>query len=207
MDNLNSFTFVPPSDPSILQVPELVEPPLDSKGNPVDSNTLRKIEYARFMRANFSPPTMLDSNFMINQDYFRPSRQAIKEALSLSRAKKWTEDHTKKLAAGIEKYGIGNWSAIVKEFLPGQNPHVLKMKAARLIGRQSLREYKGWRGNYDDIMAEKEFNFKIGFELGAWKSGYLVFDDDGAVASKLKQLRPNGPISPISADGIRRTRK
>lgn len=59
------------------------------------------------------------------------------------------------------------------------------MKCIRLIGRQNLQLYRGWKGNADDIAREYERNKEIGLKYGTWKQGVLVYDDDGLVEKEL----------------------
>lgn len=47
----------------------------------------------------------------------------------------------------------------------------------RLIGRQNLSEYKGWKGNEKDIMEEYELNRATGLRTNCWRGGLLVSAD------------------------------
>lgn len=57
----------------------------------------------------------------------------------------------------------------------------------RLMGRQNLQEYKFWKGNENEIAKEYEWNKALGLRLGCWKTGVLVYDDDGKVAHEIAQ--------------------
>lgn len=46
----------------------------------------------------------------------------------------------------------------------------------------NLQEYKFWRGGAEEIAKEYEWNKALGLKLDCWKSGVLVYDDDGKVA-------------------------
>ena len=48
---------------------------------------------------------------------------------------------------GIEKHGVGQWRDIGAEFLPRWDDTTLRLKAARLLGSQSLARYMRWRGD------------------------------------------------------------
>lgn len=83
----------------------------------------------------------------------------------------------------------------------------LRVKTARLMGRQSLVRYKNWKGDATAIAAEYDIpiscycyllrltlryryakNKELGLKLGSWKSGQLVADDGGEVEQALKEL-------------------
>eukprot|EP00029_Vermamoeba_vermiformis_P004029 TRINITY_DN14559_c0_g1_i1.p1 TRINITY_DN14559_c0_g1~~TRINITY_DN14559_c0_g1_i1.p1 ORF type:complete len:250 (+),score=65.75 TRINITY_DN14559_c0_g1_i1:174-923(+) len=105
--------------------------------------------------------------------------------------RKWGELERDYLARGIEKFGIGEWDKIVKEFLPQWAPTELRAKTQRLLGRQSLVEYiaEKWKGTKEDIEMEFERNKEIGTMLAHWKGGMLINDDQGRV-KKLLQTHP-----------------
>ena len=48
---------------------------------------------------------------------------------------------------GLERFGVGKWSEIAAELLPRWDDQTLRVKAARLLGSQSLARYVGWKGN------------------------------------------------------------
>jgi hypothetical protein len=57
----------------------------------------------------------------------------------------------------------------------------LRIKAARLMGSQSLARYPGWKGNRAAVEAEQRRNKALGDATGCWKSGVLV---------EVRHLRP-----------------
>jgi hypothetical protein len=59
------------------------------------------------------------------------------------------------------------------------------------MGRQSLEQYRGWKGNEQAIKQEYQRNFEIGKELNCWKSGMLVADDQGKVLQRLQETSGN----------------
>ena len=48
---------------------------------------------------------------------------------------------------GLEKYGVGKWRDISEKLLPRWDDQALRLKAARLLGAQSLARYIGWQGS------------------------------------------------------------
>lgn len=48
---------------------------------------------------------------------------------------------------GLEKHGVGKWGEICAELLPRWDEQAVRVKAARLMGSQSLARYVGWKGN------------------------------------------------------------
>ncbi|ORZ26026.1 hypothetical protein BCR42DRAFT_316554 [Absidia repens] len=116
----------------------------------------------------------------LNQEYFHPPKGYKPED-----ARKWTETEKQLLIKGIEEHGIGNFGLISKESLPKWSTNDLRVKCIRLIGRQNLQLYRGWKGNADDITREYERNKEIGLKYGTWKQGVLVYDDDGMVEKEL----------------------
>ncbi|KAI9307934.1 hypothetical protein BJ944DRAFT_237448 [Cunninghamella echinulata] len=128
---------------------------------------------------------MIKADGTLNQDYFRPTKGDIVEA------RKWTEVEKQLLIDGIEKHGIGHFGEISKESLPKWSTNDLRVKCIRLIGRQNLQLYRGWKGNADDIAREYEKNKQVGLKYGTWKQGVLVYDDDGKVEKELIAMHAN----------------
>ncbi len=112
--------------------------------------------------------------------YFKPP-----ENLPGLGPKKWGDKERELLIEGISKYGIGCWHQIRTDLLPDWDEPELRVKAARLLGRQSLVLYKGWKGGESEIQAEYEKNKEIGMRLNAWKGSVLVADDNGLVEKEL----------------------
>jgi hypothetical protein len=46
----------------------------------------------------------------------------------------------------LEKHGVGKWADISADLLPRWDEQSLRIKAARLLGSQSLARYVGWKG-------------------------------------------------------------
>ncbi|KAI9209820.1 uncharacterized protein BJ171DRAFT_594835 [Polychytrium aggregatum] len=128
---------------------------------------------------------IIDDDGFLNQDYFRPPKGALLAAPSTN---KWTEKERALLIQGIEKYGIGHFREISEELLPNWQPNDLRIKTMRLMGRQNLQLYQGWRGGEPDIKLEHKKNRELGERLNAWKGGTLVYDDEGAVQRALEEM-------------------
>jgi len=64
----------------------------------------------------------------------------------------------------------------------------------RLVGRQNLQRYKGWKGDEAAIQKEYEKNYALGMKYNAWKSGVLVADDEGHVENALNQLETTNGV-------------
>ncbi|KAL6064464.1 HTH myb-type domain-containing protein [Balamuthia mandrillaris] len=137
-----------------------------------------KQEWARQMRLLFTPKDMITEDGYLKEDYFKPKKTKIV-------LKRWTAKERRLLLEGVEKYGIGEWAKIKEESLPEWSVLELRVKMSRLIGRQSLVQYKGWKGTEEDVRAEHEKNKALGLELGCWKGGVLVNDDGGQVLRAL----------------------
>eukprot|EP01103_Thecamoeba_quadrilineata_P020322 TRINITY_DN865_c0_g1_i1.p1 TRINITY_DN865_c0_g1~~TRINITY_DN865_c0_g1_i1.p1 ORF type:complete len:404 (-),score=108.82 TRINITY_DN865_c0_g1_i1:168-1325(-) len=139
-------------------------------------------DWSRKLRLKFTVPEMLTEEGTINHEYFKPKRTHLRFA------RKWGDKEKELLITGIQKFGVGSWSAIRNEFLPAWEETELRLKSARLIGRQSLQAYKGWKGDHEAIAAEYQRNYTIGMKFpSAWKGGVLVADDGGVVADLIRQ--------------------
>ncbi|RKP10155.1 hypothetical protein THASP1DRAFT_8833, partial [Thamnocephalis sphaerospora] len=113
----------------------------------------------------------------LNQAYFRPDPALFQPTTE----RRWTDKERQLLIQGIGKHGIGHFREISEELLPAWSTNDLRVKCIRLIGRQNLQLYRDWRGDAAAIQREYERNRDIGLKLNAWKSGALVYDDDGKV--------------------------
>eukprot|EP01102_Stenamoeba_stenopodia_P013368 TRINITY_DN4327_c0_g1_i2.p1 TRINITY_DN4327_c0_g1~~TRINITY_DN4327_c0_g1_i2.p1 ORF type:complete len:141 (-),score=36.11 TRINITY_DN4327_c0_g1_i2:382-768(-) len=68
-------------------------------------------QWALKLRQKFTPKEMLKEDGTINHDWFKPKAIRIK-------VRKWGGKERELLVKGIEKHGIGNWTAIRQESLP-----------------------------------------------------------------------------------------
>ncbi|KAJ2612789.1 hypothetical protein H4S08_002540 [Coemansia sp. RSA 1365] len=155
----------------------------------------QKQEWIRTMRQQFSrrpefPETheMIDDEGALNQEYFQPPKDAHPSV-----ERKWGDEEKRKLLEGIEKYGIGHFREISESLLPKWSPNDLRMKSIRVVGRQNLQLYKGWRGNIAAVQREYERNKEIGLRFGTWKGGALVYDDDGHVLKAIEKSNRENP--------------
>lgn len=75
----------------------------------------------------------------------------------------------------------------------------LRIKASRLIGRQNLKPYAGWKADADMVSAEWQRNKSIAdrvkAETGAerWKGNVLVVDDEGVIAAAIAESEARQP--------------
>lgn len=79
-------------------------------------------------------------------------------------------------------------SQIATTLLPRWDETALRIKAARLLGTQSLSRYPGWKGDRCAVAREAARNRRIGEAAGCWKGGVLVDDGSGAVPAALAAL-------------------
>lgn len=72
----------------------------------------------------------------------------------------------------------------------------MRVKASRLIGRQNLKAYVGWKANAEMMAVERVRNKKIADATGRWKGSVLVADDDGVVEAAIKKSETEQPRAP-----------
>lgn len=58
-----------------------------------------------------------------------------------------TNRHATASSQGLEQFGVGQWREISDALLPQWDETSLRIKAARLMGSQSLARYVGWKGD------------------------------------------------------------
>lgn len=75
---------------------------------------------------------------------------------------------------GLEEYGVGKWREISERYLPKWDDQSLRVKAARLLGSQSLARYVGWKGGCCGC----GFGFGFGLMFG-WGGGCAPFRVSG----------------------------
>eukprot|EP01091_Cochliopodium_minus_P010674 TRINITY_DN287_c2_g1_i1.p1 TRINITY_DN287_c2_g1~~TRINITY_DN287_c2_g1_i1.p1 ORF type:complete len:166 (-),score=47.95 TRINITY_DN287_c2_g1_i1:153-650(-) len=140
-----------------------------------------KIEWTRSLRLKFTPKEMLTEEGFLDQEFFRPKLDKIS-------VRTWSDKEKEKLYDGILRYGIGNWKDIISNCgLQEWTGPELSAKTKRIIGRQSIQSYTNWKGDKDQIAKEYNKNKEIGMQLGCWKGGVLVNDEEGKVAEALKK--------------------
>lgn len=188
----------------------------------MDAVRLEKIQWSNQMRQQFSPEGMCNEDGSINQDFFKPKRIIIqltedkkwgepeKEALYKVRSRCNEEKRSPQLPQhppadapypsnqplpqGLEAYGVGKWREIITEYpeLRRYDEQFIRIKAARLLGTQSLARHIGWKGNKAAVDAEREKHRQLGERLGCWKGGVLVEDNQGSVAKALAEAAAGG---------------
>lgn len=84
---------------------------------------------------------------------------------------------------------MGKWREIISEHpeLKRYDEQFMRIKAARLLGTQSLARHVGWKGDRAAVAAEREKHRLLGEKLGCWKAGVLVEDNQGSVAKALAE--------------------
>jgi hypothetical protein len=78
----------------------------------------------------------------LNQAYFQSSDLMFEEPKRI-----WNDECKRLLLKGIKENGIGQFRKISTDLLPDWTPQELRQKTMRLMGRQNLQLYKGWKGN------------------------------------------------------------
>ncbi|CAL8462744.1 g2277 [Coccomyxa elongata] len=141
-----------------------------------------RIQWVKDLRRILSPPDMIAEDGSVNQEFFKPKKVVLVDD------KKWGSAERDLLYQGLEKYGVGKWGDICAELLPRWDEQAVRVKAARLLGSQSLARYVGWKGNREAVEAEYSKNKELGERIGCWKGGVLVEDDDGSVRKALQDL-------------------
>lgn len=146
-----------------------------------------KRERARRLRVALCKREMLlGDTGNLNPEYFKAALHADGDE-----ARAWGDNERLLLLRGLEQHGVGAWSAIQTALLPSWKNNELRVKASRLIGRQNLKAYAGWRANAAMLDVERERNKAIADRLRAetgierWKGNVLVADDDGLVAAAI----------------------
>jgi hypothetical protein len=143
-------------------------------------------ERARKLRVALCKPEMLlgDSG-NLNPEYFKAALHQEGEGRA------WGEDERALLLRGIETLGCGAWGPIQNTLLPAWKNSELRIKAARLLGRQNIKAYNGWKASAAMLDVERERNKAIADRIKAetgqdrWKNNVLVADDDGLVAAAI----------------------
>ncbi|KAJ1660525.1 hypothetical protein IWQ61_000573 [Dispira simplex] len=168
------------------------------KNTPCDLTSLYKSkkEWVKQMRLQFSvrpefeiTQNIIHSDGSLNQDYFRPPKDAPRPGQEPVR--KWTDRERALLIEGIGLYGIGHFREISEKFLPAWSTNDLRIKCIRLIGRQNLQLYRDWKGTEEDIQREYQRNKEIGMRFNMWKGSCLVYDDDGHVLKAILATEPS----------------
>jgi len=171
--------------------PAGVSNPEDGSLNQVGERSIRHEEEAEAARSHthvrtHSRPTRPPARPVTNQEFFKPKRIIIQ--LNDPNKKKWGDAERAALLAGIEKHGIGKWREIIGDSgdLTRYDETTVRVKASKLMGTQSLARHVGWKGDQAAVEREYAKHKRIGEATGCWKSGYLVENEEGAVAKALE---------------------
>ncbi|CBK24541.2 uncharacterized protein [Blastocystis hominis] len=120
-------------------------------------------EWRKEMRKTFCKKDMIDEEGNLVKEYFH-----------LKKLKTWTLAEEKLLIEGIQKYGVGEWERIRRDFLSDWITEDIRLKACRLFGIQRIELYNGFKGSLDEINVEYEKNKKIGMKEGLWVGNVLI---------------------------------
>jgi len=69
---------------------------------------------------------------------------------------------------GLETFGVGRWREISAQLLPSWDEGQVRVRAAKLLGSQSLKRYEGWSGDRQAVQAEFMKNRAIGEATSCW---------------------------------------
>eukprot|EP00127_Corallochytrium_limacisporum_P001919 Clim_evm74s88 gene=Clim_evmTU74s88 len=174
---------------SVPQIPMKPMPDVESPEEEalLTEEDLKKRAWVKQMRLKFSvrPLKMPETKYICDEE----GRLNLEYWVSRHKkevARKWTDKEKNLLMKGIREYGIGNWPPITERYLELWSSNDLRVKTIRLIGRQNLQLYKGWKGDENMIAKEYTYNKEVGERYNCWKGGVLVTDDDGKVEAALR---------------------
>lgn len=109
--------------------------------------------------------------------YFQPKAASNKNT-------QWNDENVAKLVAGIQQFGVGEWEKIQAHYFKGWDEMDLRMKTCRLLGRQDLRKYHGWKGDRAAMELEYEKNRSEGTSKGLWKFGVFLNEEFGLLVEE-----------------------
>ena len=89
----------------------------------------------------------------------------------------WSEKEHQLLLEGIAEHGIGHWCDIRRAKLREWDEVEIRLKAARLLGKQDLSEYKDQRLSAEQIANEHAQNKAAGEAAGNWVAGVVVSEN------------------------------
>lgn len=61
--------------------------------------------------------------------------------------RRWGTAESELLLQGLERHGVGRWREISATLLPAWEEQQLRVRAARLLGSQSLARYVAWKAD------------------------------------------------------------
>ena len=129
----------------------------------------RDEKWVKHMRTKLCPPEMVDQDGNFEEVYFKPRMRNNME---------WTEKEEKLLIEGVVEFGVGQWMQIRRSKLREWDEVEIRLKCARLMGRQDLSSYQDWKGDASDMEKERELNkTKAENGEGLFIAGCLVEED------------------------------
>ena len=147
--------------------------------------------WAAAVRRGVSPAGSVGPGGELLQAFFRPKKVLVQVAGS---ERRWGEEERARLAMGLERHGVGAWTAIRADFLENWGEQDLRVKTCRALGVQNLQRLQGWRGSVVEQAAVHEQHRTLGQALGCWKNGTLVENFEGAAARGLRDLQAKGEL-------------
>eukprot|EP01023_Acetabularia_acetabulum_P038080 TRINITY_DN363_c0_g2_i1.p3 TRINITY_DN363_c0_g2~~TRINITY_DN363_c0_g2_i1.p3 ORF type:complete len:154 (-),score=19.16 TRINITY_DN363_c0_g2_i1:35-496(-) len=137
----------------------------------VDPDTDVKKDWFLELRKKVCPLDMLNTTKNeLNQDFFRPDVVVKFE----HRKYPWGEGQQNKLIAGLGEYGFGKWKEIQIEYFGDYPLQLIIIRASRIVGRQDMSEYAGWKPSEEELKDEFNKNKTIGLQQGTWRFGCLM---------------------------------
>ena len=109
--------------------------------------------------------------------------QRKREDYHLTLSPGWTSQEIGMLKRLIKRFGLGNWSRIIASgYLPGKTVSQLVSQTSKLIGQQSLWEFKGFHINVDHLKAF------VDLKQGIRRKGLLIHSGNNKSRQEIKQL-------------------
>ena len=87
---------------------------------------------------------------------------------------RWSSKEQQLLLEGLAELGFGHWCDIRRNKLREWDEVEIRLKAARLIGKQDLSEYNNMKLSLEQIQEEKAKNEAAAKAAGKWLGGVLV---------------------------------
>ena len=90
----------------------------------------------------------------------------------------WTEKEEQGLIEGVQEFGVGHWMQIRRSKLREWDEVEIRLKCARLMGRQDLSSYQDWKGDAAQMAQERANNkAKADAGDGVWICGFLTTEN------------------------------
>jgi hypothetical protein len=125
--------------------------------------------WVKHMRTQLCPPEMVDQDGNFEEIYFKPR---------LRNNMLWTEKEEQGLIEGVQEFGVGHWMQIRRSKLREWDEVEIRLKCARLMGRQDLSSYQDWKGDAAQMAQERANNkAKADAGDGVWICGFLTTEN------------------------------